>query len=91
VEVAPHSSQVVKFDPATTAALHVMNPKLWWPNGYGPQNLYDLHLSFEIEKQVSDSREVRFGIRKITYSGPDSENLTISVNGVRVFVRGGAL
>jgi Exo-beta-D-glucosaminidase Ig-fold domain/Glycosyl hydrolases family 2/Glycosyl hydrolases family 2, sugar binding domain/Glycosyl hydrolases family 2, TIM barrel domain len=89
VEVAPHSSQVVKFDPATTAALHVMNPKLWWPNGYGPQNLYDLHLSFEIEKQVSDSREVRFGIRKITYSVPDSENLTISVNGVRVFVRGG--
>jgi beta-galactosidase/beta-glucuronidase len=89
VEVAAHSSQVVKFDPATTAALHVMNPKLWWPNGYGPQNLYDLHLSFEIEKQVSDSREVRFGIRKITYSVPDSENLTISVNGVRVFVRGG--
>jgi hypothetical protein len=23
------------------------NPKLWWPNGYGPQNLYTLHLSFE--------------------------------------------
>jgi Exo-beta-D-glucosaminidase Ig-fold domain/Glycosyl hydrolases family 2/Glycosyl hydrolases family 2, sugar binding domain/Glycosyl hydrolases family 2, TIM barrel domain len=89
VEVGAHSSQVVKFDPSTTAALHVMNPKLWWPNGYGPQNLYDLHLSFEIEKQVSDSREVRFGIRKITYSVPDSENLTISVNGVRVFVRGG--
>src|ERR1700728_4030343 len=56
VEVAPHSSQVVKFDPATTTALHVMNPKLWWPNGYGPQNLYDLHLSFETEKQVSDSQ-----------------------------------
>jgi hypothetical protein len=89
VEVAPHSSQVVKFDPSSTTTLHVMDPKLWWPNGYGPQNLYDLHLSFEIEKQVSDSREVRFGIRKITYSVPDSENLTISVNGVRVFVRGG--
>jgi Exo-beta-D-glucosaminidase Ig-fold domain/Glycosyl hydrolases family 2/Glycosyl hydrolases family 2, sugar binding domain/Glycosyl hydrolases family 2, TIM barrel domain len=89
VEIAAHSSQVVKFDPSTTAVLHLMNPKLWWPNGYGPQNLYDLHLSFEIEKLVSDSREVRFGIRKITYSVPDSENLTISVNGVRVFVRGG--
>ncbi len=89
VEIAAHSSQVVKFDPSTTTTLHVMNPKLWWPNGYGPQNLYDLHLSFEIEKQVSDSREVRFGIRKITYGVPDSENLTISVNGVRVFVRGG--
>ena len=30
-----------------------------------------------------------FGIRKFSYSVPDSENLTISVNGVRVFIRGG--
>ena len=66
-----------------------MNPKLWWPNGYGPQNLYKLHLSFAVDGTESDSREVGFGIRKITYSVPDSENLTISVNGVRVFVRGG--
>ncbi len=65
VEVAPHSSQVVSFDPKTTAALHVANPKLWWPNGYGPQNLSNLHLSFEIAKKVSDSRDVSFGIRKI--------------------------
>ncbi len=89
VEVAPHGSQVVSFDPKATAALHMANPKLWWPNGYGPQNLYDLHLSFEIEKKVSDSRELSFGVRKFSYSVPDSENLTISVNGVRVFVRGG--
>ena len=89
VEIAPHSSQVVSFDPKSTAALHVANPKLWWPNGYGPQNLYDLHLSFEVDGKVSDSREVSFGIRKFSYAVPDSENLTISVNGVRVFVRGG--
>ncbi len=89
VEVAAHSSQVVKFDPKTTAALHVMNPKLWWPNGYGPQNLYRLRLSFVVEGTESDEREVGFGIRKITYSVPESENLTISVNGVKVFVRGG--
>jgi len=89
VEVAPHSSQVVSFDPQTARALHVVNPKLWWPNGYGPQNLHDLHLSFEIDKKVSDSKDLSFGIRKFSYSVPDSENLTISVNGVRVFVRGG--
>jgi hypothetical protein len=89
VEVAPHSSQVVTFDPKTTAALHVMNPRLWWPNGYGPQNLYDLHLSFEVDGKSSDSRDVSFGVRKFSYSVPDSENLTISVNGVRVFIRGG--
>jgi hypothetical protein len=89
VEVAAHSSQVVLFDPKRTAALHVMNPKLWWPNGYGPQNLYDLHLSFEVDGKGSDSKDVSFGVRKFSYSVPDSENLTISVNGVRVFIRGG--
>ncbi|MCU1223383.1 MAG: glycoside hydrolase, partial [Edaphobacter sp.] len=89
VEVAPHSSQVVSFTPQTTPALHVEHPKLWWPNGYGPQNLYTLHLSFDVDGTPSDGQDVSFGVRKITYAVADSENLTISVNGVRVFVRGG--
>ena len=89
VEVAPHSSQTISLDPRMTTVLHVSHPKLWWPNGYGPQNLYTLHLSFEVDGKSSDSRDVSFGIRKFTYEVPDSPNLTISVNGVRVFVRGG--
>ena len=89
VELPAHAKQEVELDPKTTAALHVSNPKLWWPNGYGPQNLYTLHLSFVQKAEVSDSRDVSFGVRKITYTVPDSDNLTISVNGVRVFIRGG--
>jgi len=89
VEVAAHSSQVVTVDPKSTPAMHVEHPKLWWPNGYGPQNLYKLHLTFEVGRKASDSKDVSFGVRKFTYAVPDSENLTISVNGVRVFIRGG--
>jgi hypothetical protein len=89
IEVAPHSSQVVTVDPKSSPAMHVEHPKLWWPNGYGPQNLYKLHLSFEVDGKASDSKDVSFGVRKFTYAVPDSENLTISVNGVRVFIRGG--
>jgi hypothetical protein len=89
VEIAPHSTQKVSFDKTTTPALHIENPRLWWPNGYGPQNLYKLHLSFEQDNAPSDASDVSFGVRKITYSVPDSENLTISVNGARVFIRGG--
>lgn len=89
VEIAPHSTQTVTLDSKAFTELHVANPKLWWPNGYGPQNLYELHLSFEQGKATSDSKTVSFGVRKITYSVPDSENLTISVNGVRIFIRGG--
>jgi hypothetical protein len=25
------------------------HPRLWWPNGYGAQNLYKLHLSFKLQ------------------------------------------
>ena len=89
VEIEPHSEKLVSFDAADTPVLHVRNPKLWWPNGYGPQNLYTLHLSFEMGGEDSDRQDVTFGIRQITYSVPDSENLTISVNGVRVFCKGG--
>ena len=89
VELAPHSSQQVTFDSRTAPALHIQNPRLWWPNGYGPQNLYDLHLSFQLGRKVSDEQDVSFGVRKITYSVPGTENLTISVNGVPVFIRGG--
>ena len=89
VELAPHESKIVKLDPTTDPALHLLNPKLWWPNGYGPQNLYDVHVSFEQGSQVSDSVSFLDGVRKIQYSVPDSPNLTISVNGVRIFIRGG--
>jgi hypothetical protein len=89
VELAPRSSKLVSFDAKTTPALHVEKPRLWWPNGYGPQNLYSLHLTFKTKDKISDAQDVSFGVRKVTYSVPGTENLTISVNGVQVFIRGG--
>ena len=77
------------FDAKSTPELHVLNPKLWWPNGYGPQNLYTLALQFDVGKSTSDVATQQFGIHKIEYQVPDSENLTLSVNGVRVMARGG--
>ena len=89
VELAPHSSKLVSFDARTTPALHIEKPRLWWPNGYGPQNLYSLRLTLKTKDKISDAQDVSFGVRKVTYSVPGTENLTISVNGVQVFIRGG--
>jgi hypothetical protein len=89
VEVAAHSSQPVKFDATTNPALHMLNPKLWWPAGYGAQPMYTLQLEFVQGATVSDVQKTSFGIRKVQYSVPESDNLTISVNGVKVFIRGG--
>ena len=32
--------------PRRHARTPLLHPRLWWPNGYGPQNLYTLHLRF---------------------------------------------
>jgi hypothetical protein len=89
VELPPHSTQQISFNAQNTPALHVDHPRLWWPNGYGPQNLYRLHLDFEAGRMISDSHDLDFGVRKITYSVPGTDTLTVSVNGVPIFIRGG--
>jgi len=52
-------------------------------------NLYTLHLSFEVEGIVSDYQDVTFGMRKSPTWFRIQKNLTLSVNGVRVFCKGG--
>ena len=89
VILTPHKTQQIKFDAQNTPALHIANPRLWWPNGYGAQNLYHLHLEFKADREISDAQDLDFGIRKITYQLPGSDTLAISVNGVPVFIRGG--
>src|SRR6185312_7212234 len=89
VTIAENATQDVALDSASTPELHIVDPKLWWPNGYGPQNLYTLTMRFDIAKEESDVQARQFGIRKIEYQVPDSENLTLVVNGVRVMARGG--
>jgi beta-mannosidase len=91
VTIAANGTETIALDNKSTPELHLSNPKLWWPNGYGPQNLYTLTLRFDVgaKAKTSDIATRQFGIRKIEYQVPDSENLTLSVNGVRVMARGG--
>jgi mannosylglycoprotein endo-beta-mannosidase len=89
VRLAAHASQEVAFDGEALPQLHISGPKLWWPNGYGPQNLYTLKLELRVGKTVSSAETTSFGIRRIAYEVPETDNLTISVNGVKVMVRGG--
>jgi hypothetical protein len=89
VSIPANGAQAVTFGPVDTPQLHLARPLLWWPNGYGPQHLYRLKLAFIGDNGESDRDAVNFGIRKITYSVPESKNLTLSVNGVPVFCRGG--
>ncbi len=66
VTAAPGETAVT-FSPQTDPALHIANPRLWWPNGYGDPALYTLTLTATANGQPSDTRTLRFGIREISY------------------------
>lgn len=57
----------VRLTPAEYSQLDVQHPRLWWPNGYGPANLYHLKLTVATGGHISDTKKLHFGIREITY------------------------
>jgi beta-mannosidase len=90
IMLAPSETKTVEFSRGAGDPLSIARPKLWWPNGYGPQNLYKARIDFIPNGQkVSDEKIVTFGIRKIECTRPGADVLTIVVNGVPVFAKGG--
>jgi mannosylglycoprotein endo-beta-mannosidase len=86
VLLKPNSMSEIKFPD-----LVLRNPKLWWPSGYGKQDMYPLHISF-LEKNIKlcDSQTVNVGIREIqtTWNNTTSSK-EILVNGQKIFIKGG--
>lgn len=66
VTVAPGDS-TIQLSPADFSQLTVMHPRLWWPNGYGKPDFYQLQLQFSSVGGDSDQKQLHFGIREITY------------------------
>jgi Exo-beta-D-glucosaminidase Ig-fold domain/Glycosyl hydrolases family 2/Concanavalin A-like lectin/glucanases superfamily/Glycosyl hydrolases family 2, sugar binding domain/Glycosyl hydrolases family 2, TIM barrel domain len=58
---------VIKLTPTEFSQLNLQHPRLWWPNGYGSPELYHLKLAVNAGGSVSDTRDVRFGVREISY------------------------
>jgi hypothetical protein len=88
VTLEPAAAKTIVLDPSTDALLRLKNPRLWWPAGYGAQNLYKVELRFDIGGKTSDSRSFQAGVRQYTY-GEDGGSLKIWINGRRFIGRGG--
>lgn len=86
VSVQPHATQLVQFDDFS-----LKNPRLWWPAGYGSQNLYPVNFKFFVDGSLlSDSETVSVGVREIrTYPNTETKSREISVNGQKIFIKGG--
>ncbi len=85
VTLQPNSIQEV-----SVPGLSLKNPKLWWPHGYGPQNLYKSKIRFVTGNKVSDQENVSVGVREITTSwNNETHSRQVEVNGQKIFIKGG--
>jgi exo-1,4-beta-D-glucosaminidase len=69
--------------------LTVRNAQLWWPAQMGCPHLYELHTSFSVEDEISDSQCTQVGFREISSEITDQGALLFRVNGKRILIRGG--
>jgi mannosylglycoprotein endo-beta-mannosidase len=86
VRVPPASTMNVDFPD-----LVLDNPRLWWPNGYGPQPLYPMIFQFvRSDGTLLDEKTISLGVREIqTVWNDHTRSREVLVNGQRIFIKGG--
>jgi beta-mannosidase len=73
-----------------TCRLRVKKPRLWWPNGMGEQELYDLDVELEQDGQT-DALHQQIGLRTVVLvreKDKAGESFFFRVNGRDLFARG---
>lgn len=77
--------------PAEKVIFEVKNPRLWYPAGYGEQQLYTLNTRLFTGNQVLDEKKQRLGLRTIRLDREeegDGAKYSFEVNGIPVFFKG---
>jgi exo-1,4-beta-D-glucosaminidase len=90
LDLRPNEQRWIYFTPAQFPQLTVNNPRIWWPNPLGSQELYHVALVAEVGGAVSDTEGTRFGIREATTYINQEGWRGYKVNGTNVLIRGGA-
>ena len=83
----------VTLNPGLNILLHkfkIFSPKLWWPKGYGNQDLYSFQISIKINEYTINLKK-QIGIREISINTSKDklgEKFEININGKPFFAKG---
>lgn len=86
--VKANQESLIKITSKEFAEFNVDNPKLWWPNGYGEQNLHNLTANVYVNNSLSSKKDVRFGIRKIEDYINNEGHRGYKINGKNILIKG---
>ena len=95
VALSPLERKEICFTSEKFEQLRFQNPALWWPNGYGAQALYKLNLTVIRDNQALQTKNIRFGIRELSYKlmaqTPDKRNVRFQYSPTDVEEKGKTL
>jgi len=84
----------LNFDPhgnSGSAVVHIDNPQLWSPAGYGRPDLYQARVNLFADDQIVDTIQCAFGIRTVNLnqtSDKTGRRFEFEINGRPVYVKG---
>jgi len=87
-QIAPKTTREILWDAKKVTKLAISNAKLWWPAGYGKQNLYEVSVSARTGSVVTATVKTMAGIRQVeTYIG--AKERVYKINGRDIYPKGG--
>ena len=69
----------------------IENPKLWWPNGYGEQNLYEANFYLYKNEELIHTVSKKIGLRTLSLSRENDEfgqEFCFKINNIKIFAMG---
>lgn len=90
-DVVSTASAAISHEGQASHTIHLKNPDLWMPNGYGSQTLYEVDVSLTAEGHEIHRDKRRIGLRSVELvQEPDShgKSFYFRVNGVDIFCGG---
>ena len=89
--VASQSINLEKGNNKLSLPLGISNPELWWTNGLGKQNLYNIKVEIKDNFRILSSKEENIGLRTLKLiQTPDSagSSFYFELNGRPIFAKG---